>query len=62
MAAVDQRQQLHSRGAAVIEQSVQSRANGAARIQHVVHEDHVFGGDGEGNVGGVHHRLVADRG
>ena len=42
MAAVDQHQQLHARRAAVVEQRVERRADGAAGVQHVVHQDDVL--------------------
>ena len=62
MAAVDQHQQLHARRASLIEQRVERRADGAAGIEHVVHQNHVLAGDWERDVGRVQHRLMRDRG
>ena len=57
MAAVDQRQQLHPRRAPVIEQRVESRADGAAGVEHIVHQDDVLALHRKGDLGGAHHRL-----
>ena len=57
MAAVDQHQQLHARRAAVIEQRVERRADGAAGVEHVVHQDDVLALHREGDLGGADHRL-----
>ena len=62
VAAVDQRQQLHARRAAVVEQRVERRAHGAARVQHVVHQDDVLALHGERNLGGAHDGLDVHRG
>ena len=62
MAAVDQHQQLHARRAAVIEQRVERGADGAAGVQHVVHQDDVLALHGKRNFGGADHRLDADGG
>ncbi len=50
MAAVDQHQQLHARRAAVIEQRVERGADGAAGVEHVVHQDDVFARDIENGI------------
>jgi hypothetical protein len=42
VAAVDQHQQLHARRPAVVEQRVERGADGAAGVQHVVHQDDVL--------------------
>ena len=62
MPPVDQRQQLHPRGAAMVEQRIQRGADGAPRVQDVVHQDDVLPGDRKRNIGGIHHGLVRDRG
>ena len=42
MAAVDQHQQLHDGRTAVIEQRIERRADRAAGVKHVVHQDDLF--------------------
>ena len=37
MAAVDEDEQLHALGAALVEESVERGADGAAGVEHVVH-------------------------
>ncbi len=58
MAAIDQNQQLHARRTAVIEKSVERRADGAAGVKHVVHQDDFFSLHGKRDIGAVEHRLV----
>src|SRR5882762_712012 len=40
-APVDQNQQLHPRGTSLVEQRVESGANGASGVEHVVHQNDV---------------------
>ena len=61
VAAVDQHQQVHARRAAVIEQRIERGADGAARVQHVVHQDDVLAVHRKRNLGGADHRLDVDR-
>ena len=62
VAAIDQHQQVDARRAAVIEQSVERGADGAAGVEHVVHQDDVFALDGEGDLGGADDGLDVDGG
>ena len=61
MAAVDQHQQLHARRAAVVEQRVERGADGAAGVEHVVHQDDVFALHRKRDLGGADHRLDIHR-
>src|SRR5579885_1312056 len=62
MAAINQNQQLHARGPAVIEQGVERGPDGAAGVQHVVHQNDVAAGDRERDFGAVDHGRLPDRG
>ena len=62
MAAIDQHQQLHARRPSLVEQRVERGADGAAGVEHVVHQDDVFAGDRERDFGGVDHRLFGNGG
>ena len=57
VAAVDQHQQRHARGPAVVEQRVERGAHGAAGVEHVIHQDDVLALHGKRDFGGVHDRL-----
>ena len=66
VAAIDQDQQLHAPGTAVIEEGVERGADGAAGIEDVVHEDDVAAGDvaadgadGDGGTGACGGEVVA---
>ena len=50
MAAVDEDEQLHALGAALVEESVECGTDGAAGVEHVVHEDDVAAIDVEADV------------
>ena len=54
MAAVHEDGQLHGGRAADVHERVEGGADGAARVQHVVHEHDVFAVEVEQDVGGVH--------
>ena len=62
VAAIDQHQQLHARRAAVIEQRVERGADGAAGVEHVIHQDDVLALHGKRDLGGADDRLDIDRG
>src|ERR1039457_2627386 len=61
VSAVDQHQQLHPGRAAVVEQRVQRGADGAAGVQHVVHQDDILTRHGKRNLRRAHHRLDVHR-
>jgi hypothetical protein len=52
--AVDEDEELDARGTAVVEKGVQCGANGAAGVEHVIHQNDVFAGDRKRNVRGTH--------
>src|SRR5205814_205394 len=62
MAAVDQDEKLNSGSPALVEERVERGADGAAGVEHVVHQDDVFAFDGKRDVGGVDDGLVGDGG
>src|SRR5271157_461587 len=53
MAAVDENEQLNARRTAVVEKGVERGADGAAGVEHVVHQDDVLAFDVELDVGGA---------
>ena len=57
MPAIDQHEQLHTARASVVKQRIERGANGAARVQHVVHQDDVASVDVETDVALVHRRA-----
>jgi len=60
MAAVDEDSQLHAARTAVIEEGVERGADGAAGVEHVVHQDDVLAFDAELDVGRTDDGLDAD--
>jgi len=60
LAAVDQHRKLHAARAAKIDQLIESRANGAAGIKHVVDQDDVAILDVAGKFCAIDYRLGAD--
>src|SRR4051794_25278350 len=42
MSAIDEHQQLHARRASLLEEAIERGADGAAGVQHVVHQDDVL--------------------
>ncbi len=51
---------MHAGRPAVVKQRVQRGTNGAAGVQHVVHQDDVFAGDREIDFGGAVHGLFGN--
>ena len=60
MTAIDERDQLDRARTAEVDQRVERRANRAARVEHVVHEQDQAVVDGEWNFRAPNHRLRPD--
>src|SRR5579859_2434307 len=57
MSAIDQHQQLHAPRTAMIEERVESRADGAAGVEDVIHENDVLVIDIKADLHRIDHRL-----
>src|SRR5579875_3654901 len=62
VAAINQHEQLHALGAAMVKQSIQRGADGAAGVEHVVHQNDVAARYIEANLTLLDNRTAAARG